>query len=73
MAENQFSGGVWPVMLTPFTEEGQVDYPALERLIEWYIDNGVSGLFANNPAGSPGPPLNNPHFTGGAGGGSPRF
>ncbi len=46
MAENQFSGGVWPVMLTPFTEEGQVDYPALERLIEWYIDNGVSGLFA---------------------------
>ena len=46
MAENQFSGGVWPVMLTPFREDGQVDYPALERLIEWYIDNGVSGLFA---------------------------
>ena len=46
MAENQFLGGVWPVMLTPFREDGQVDYPALERLIEWYIDNGVSGLFA---------------------------
>lgn len=46
MAENQFSGGVWPVMLTPFTNDGEVDYPALERLIEWYIENGVSGLFA---------------------------
>lgn len=46
MTENQFPGGVWPVMLTPFTQDGQVDYPALEGLIEWYIDNGVSGLFA---------------------------
>ncbi|RGZ01311.1 dihydrodipicolinate synthase family protein [Clostridium sp. AM58-1XD] len=44
--ENHFPGGVWPVMLTPFTEDNQVDYPALERLVEWYIENGVSGLFA---------------------------
>lgn len=41
-----FPGGVWPVMLTPFTEENEVDYPALERLVDWYIENGVSGLFA---------------------------
>ncbi|WP_243008927.1 dihydrodipicolinate synthase family protein [Clostridium sp. AM58-1XD] len=46
MMENHFPGGVWPVMLTPFTEDNQVDYPALERLVEWYIENGVSGLFA---------------------------
>ena len=43
---NHFPGGAWPVMLTPFTEEGKVDYKGLERLIEWYIENGVSGLFA---------------------------
>ena len=24
---------MWPVMLTPFTERGEVDYNALERLI----------------------------------------
>lgn len=43
---NNFSGGVWPVMLTPFTKENQVDYKALEQLVNWYIDNGVLGLFA---------------------------
>lgn len=44
--KNTFPGGVWPVMLTPFTKEGQVDYNVLENLINWYIKNGVSGLFA---------------------------
>lgn len=44
--KNQFPGGVWPVMLTPFTIEGEVDYPALEKLVNWYIENGVKGLFA---------------------------
>ena len=46
MEEKRFPGGVWPVMLTPFTEENQVDYPALKELVEWYIENGVDGLFA---------------------------
>lgn len=44
--KNTFPGGVWPVMLTPFTKEGSVDYKALEKLINWYIENDVSGLFA---------------------------
>lgn len=38
--------GVWPVMLTPFTDLGEVDYAGLEQLVEWYIAHGVSGLFA---------------------------
>lgn len=42
-----FKDGVWPVMLTPFTENNQVDYQSLERLINWYIENGVAGLFAD--------------------------
>ena len=45
MAEN-FPGGVWPVMLTPFTQDNKVDYPALGELIEWYISHKVSGFFA---------------------------
>lgn len=44
--ENHFPGGVWPVMLTPFTEDNRVDYAALGELIEWYRREGVSGLFA---------------------------
>jgi 4-hydroxy-tetrahydrodipicolinate synthase len=38
--------GIVPVMLTPFTEKGDVDYPGLERLIEWYLENGSDALFA---------------------------
>lgn len=43
---NNFPGGSWPVMLTPFDEKNQVDYDALRELVNWYIDGGVSGLFA---------------------------
>ncbi len=43
---NAFPGGVWPVMITPFTEKNEVDYLALEKLVDWYIKKGVSGLFA---------------------------
>ncbi|HTZ65915.1 MAG TPA: dihydrodipicolinate synthase family protein [Roseiarcus sp.] len=38
--------GIVPVMLTPFTDEGGVDYASLERLIEWYLANGADALFA---------------------------
>ncbi len=33
-------------MLTLFSDDNQIDYPAMENLIEWYRSNGVSGLFA---------------------------
>lgn len=33
-------------MITPYTKENEVDYGALEAMIEWYINNGVKGLFA---------------------------
>jgi 4-hydroxy-tetrahydrodipicolinate synthase len=26
--------GIIPVMLTPFTDQGEIDYPGLERLID---------------------------------------
>ena len=39
--------GLWPVMLTPFTHDGEVDYSSLERLIDWYEKKGVDGLFAD--------------------------
>ncbi|MBP2299121.1 dihydrodipicolinate synthase family protein [Azospirillum picis] len=38
--------GIIPVMLTPFTDAGEIDYPGLVRLTEWYLANGVDALFA---------------------------
>ncbi len=43
---NKFANGVYPVMLTPFTKDNQVDYDALDKLTEWYLDAGAAGLFA---------------------------
>lgn len=34
-------------MLTPFLESGDVDYPALSQLTEFYLEAGAAGLFAN--------------------------
>lgn len=38
--------GVWPVMLTPFTDSKEVDWQGLDTLTEWYLASGVQGLFA---------------------------
>lgn len=42
----KFPSGVWPVMLTPYTEKDAIDEDALTALTEWYIGSGVKGLFA---------------------------
>ncbi|MCX2480433.1 dihydrodipicolinate synthase family protein [Pedobacter sp. MC2016-15] len=39
--------GFIPVMLTPFSDDGRIDYKALELLTAHYLDAGVKGLFAN--------------------------
>ena len=36
-----------PVMLTPFTDNGSIDFDGLTRLTEMYLNAGVQGLFAN--------------------------
>lgn len=38
--------GVWPTMITPFTDSGAVDERALGELVAWYLSHGVNGLFA---------------------------
>ncbi|MEZ0542180.1 dihydrodipicolinate synthase family protein [Fibrella arboris] len=39
--------GFIPVMLTPFTNTGAIDFDALSRLTDFYMQAGASGLFAN--------------------------
>ncbi|MCR6720083.1 MAG: dihydrodipicolinate synthase family protein [Chitinophagaceae bacterium] len=36
-----------PVMLTPFRENGEVDFDGLTKLTEFYLEAGAGGLFAN--------------------------
>ena len=44
--ENSQKGFI-PVMLTPFFDNGDIDYGALTQLTEVYLKAGASGLFAN--------------------------
>jgi len=44
--------GTYTVLITPFTEDGKhVDMPALRKLVDWQIEQGIHGLI---PLGSTG-------------------
>lgn len=45
--ENTTKKGFIPVMLTPFKDNGAIDFDGLTRLTELYLEAGASGLFAN--------------------------
>ncbi|WP_168119989.1 dihydrodipicolinate synthase family protein [Paenibacillus sp. HB172176] len=38
--------GVWPTMITPFTDRNEIDYDAVEKLLMFYQRRGVAGVFA---------------------------
>ncbi len=38
--------GIYPTMLVAYKESGEIDYDAMGELIEWYIEEGVHGIFA---------------------------
>lgn len=46
MQENNHKDFI-PVMITPFKDDGSVDYEGLTQLTEFYLQSGVKGLFAN--------------------------
>ncbi len=43
---NFLPDGIWPVMLTPFDDSGNIDFDGLKDLIDFYLGNNVCGLFA---------------------------
>lgn len=43
--------GIYAAMLTPLTEKGGVDIPALKRMIDFYIEKNISGVFAVSSVG----------------------
>ena len=38
--------GVYPTLITPYEEDGSIDWNTLEAFIEWHIVRGVAGFFA---------------------------
>lgn len=38
--------GVYPVMITPFTNENTIDWSAVDNIVEFYAQNGCQGIFA---------------------------
>ena len=36
--------GVYIISATPFSDDGALDYPSLDRLIDFYLDQGAHGL-----------------------------
>ena len=38
--------GVYPTMVTPYTDDNKIDYNAVEALLDWYHTHGVTGVFA---------------------------
>ena len=42
----QIKGGVWPTMITPFTEDNKIDYDAIPKMVDFYYRRGCNGIFA---------------------------
>ncbi|MCL2195288.1 MAG: dihydrodipicolinate synthase family protein [Oscillospiraceae bacterium] len=38
--------GIYPTMITPFTDDNEVDYDLLEPLLRWYENRDCTGVFA---------------------------
>ena len=47
----QVLNGSIVALVTPMIESGDVDYDALERLIDWHIANGTNGIVSVGTTG----------------------
>lgn len=43
---SKIASGIYPVMITPFTADNQVDYEAVDQMMEFYVRGGCQGVFA---------------------------
>ena len=42
----EINNGVYPTMITPFTDDNKIDYNGVKELLKWYERKGVDGIFA---------------------------
>lgn len=45
-----FSGS-WVALLTPFNNEGEVDFESLKQLVEYHVEAGTDGIVAVGTTG----------------------
>ena len=38
--------GVYPTMVTPFTDDNKIDYNGVKQILDWYAKKGTDGIFA---------------------------
>ena len=41
---DESASGVYIISATPFTDNGEVDMDSADRLVDFYIEKGVSGI-----------------------------
>ncbi len=44
---NKLPGGLWPVMITPFKPNNNLDLDGVRKVTDMYLDAGANGMFAN--------------------------
>ena len=42
---NTIPHGVYPVMITPFTQDNRIDWENVDRIVDFYAANGCQGIF----------------------------
>ena len=45
MKITDLKSGVYPTMITPY-KDGEIDFGTVDKLVEWYIKSGCTGIFA---------------------------
>lgn len=37
---------IFPTMITPYKKDGSIDFETAEKYVDWYFENGMSGIFS---------------------------
>ncbi|MBK8946280.1 MAG: dihydrodipicolinate synthase family protein [Ignavibacteriae bacterium] len=43
----QIYKGIWPVLITPFNDDLSIDFIGYQKMIEWYLQFNLGGIYAN--------------------------
>ena len=41
-----YAYGVYPTMITPYTQDGRIDFDTVRKYVRWYFEHGAAGVFA---------------------------
>jgi 4-hydroxy-tetrahydrodipicolinate synthase len=53
LLDKNFLKGSYPPVITPFLENGEVDYDGYEKLVDWQIREGSHGIVVNGTSAEP--------------------